>query len=345
MSNNLSSLNELGRIDVGFGLLPTMAAIKKEFHSKSPFSNLNEFIIQLRQFMALEDAFCGSEFDKSDSQLCNLTKPDFLLFEKATIGKNLPKDFIQRIFVPLSPKYFSKYEPLEKGKRCHKVTKNQNKYDGNKPQLVDYLLDKLNLPNKKFEDPYIMHNKPIHNPENFIKRVHTTNNLSILIEQEKIADYIKKSVDKKFKENISDFFQCQYIFPLVGTLRDFPEQTILYFMSYYKTTKQYELSTINTQLNNFIPSSLHNNENIMSILRQCAQSCKPNSHQCFVTKLLARQNQSKGLCVIYFVTFSKEIKKSKKDNFPIKQLYEYINNKLKDWKVYMSRIDYYIFPI
>lgn len=343
---NSNEINELGRIDCKFGLLPAVATIKAKMNDENKnYFNFNNFLSQMRQYMILLESYSGIDYDKVKSDICNITAPDFLLFEKPVKIKNLPKDFVKRIYSSLTEQYLESHTSGGKGNRCHIVIKKKDTIS-NQHYVVEELQRALGLPSQGFNGPIHIRNKPIPCPESFLKRIDWTNKFENIITKQ-VENQSTNPSDKKQGEakEFMSFLKCEKVFPLFGKIREFPDQEVLYLMCYYKISKKLELEVVNKYLDSHLPNIIQNNAEIRDIIKQCGKTCKPSSHQCFISKLLARKNGSDGVCAVFFVVFSKEVKRSKQGSFPIKQMYEYIKRELNNWQVYMNRLDNFQFPI
>ena len=345
-NSNFDAINELGRIDCKFGLLPAVATIKTQMNGDNKnYFDFNEFLHTMRQFTILLESYSGKNYDKEETEICNTTSSDFLLFEKPVKFKNLPKGFIKKIFSSLTTKYIKSYNIGGIGNKCHKIVKKKDTVS-NQYYVVKELQNALCLPNNDFDGPIQIRNKPIPSPDSFVGRVDLTNKLGKIFEDKNIRNPVDAhNQNDSFNENISAVFKCRQVFPLFGKIRDFPDQEVLYLMCYYNILEELDLDTVSKYLDNLLPNIIHQDIKIRNIIKQSAKLCKPSSHQCFISKLLARETGSKGVCVVFFVTFSREVKKSKQNNFPIKQMYDYIKKELNSWEVYMNRLDNYQIPI
>jgi len=121
-------------------------------------------------------------------------------------------------------------------------------------------------------------------------------------------------------------------------LRAYPDQTILYIMSYYKKyDKKEKLANISRYMDKLIPYVLKHNPKMQQSIKECVHLCHNEKKQCIITKMLARRHNSSGVCVIFFITFLNDITKGKQRVLPLRNLYDYIRSYLRDeWEAYIG---------
>ena len=336
-------IDKLGVMDTEFGLMPALAAILR--HNEKEFStsfDISEFVTKMRQLMALEECFCSLNYEKSEQELNNITKPDYLLFDKRVINNKLPAKFLEKIFLPLinTTKHLLSYNYLHAGR--YLVKKNRD-FINNKPYVVKEIEDSFYLRNKISSETLNWKNSPIDNPDSFIDRVELTCELFDELQRQNTVQFASLNFPNL---EPSRSFDELWTLPLIGTIRNFPNQTVLYVMTYFQShDRDIKLEQVNVQLDHVFPKIIQHHSKIKEIINKCAKMCRPmGGHECYITKMLARPFNSTGLCVVFFITFLKDIKMQKQERFPLKQLSDHARKNLK-WEVYMKHLSYKKFPI
>ena len=335
-------LDKLGIMDAAFGLIPALAAILKHNDQETIRSfDISEFVTRMRQFMILEECFCSLNHDKLDQELANVTKADFLIFDNRVENNKLPGNFLEKIFSPLikNNKYLFSYNYKAVG---HYLIKKNPLFVTEHPYIVKDIGDIFYLQNKIKTGTLRWENSPIVNPDSFINRVELTCELFDELKKQNIVQFASSKLSNP---ELAKFYDELLTLPLIGTLREFPNQTVLYVMIYYQTHGEVELEKVNIQLDHLFPKIIQHHPKIRKIVSQCATFCKPSGgHDCYITKLLARPYDSTSICAVFFMTFLKDIKKSKQEKLPLKQLAEYVRTTLR-WEVYMKHLSYKKLPM
>ena len=326
-------IDNLGVLDSYFGLMASVSAIRE--YTQDPNQrkfDVHKFLIKLRQNMALQEAFCGKCHQGDQSTLYSFTKPDFLLFEKEIVYEHLDH-FIPDIFNNIKDE-LPKHTHTADG-RYHVVTKNTSHVQ-QFPHLHKSITSLIDTNQDFLDDLSPTRDGAISNSHEFKKRVEITNKLTSRLNTIDIKEYIKKRKPRLDKK-ILDSYSCIHNIPLVGTLRKYPDQTVLYVMSYYtKHDKTEDLSSINIYLDKILPFILKHNPEINECIKQCINMSNVGKKECIITKMLARRYDSSGVCVIFFVTFLNAIRRGKQKKLPLKNLYDYFRKYLNDeWEVYM----------
>jgi len=340
MSVNLSHsayvepLDELGIIDSYFGLMPAVSSIRNQTQDPNQHMfDVHEFLVKLRQNMALQEAFCGRCHQGEKSRLYSLTKPDFLLFKKS-IDHSLLPGFLDTVF-DVKDKFPNHTSP-KKGEKYHIVTKNQS-HVKDIPYLDESIKSMIDTSQNFLDDLSPTRSSSIADPHNFTKRVEITNRLASKLNELNIKEYVarrKPRLDKKMLES----YTCLYNIPLVGTLRAYPDQTVLYIMTHYKKyDKKEELANISRYMDKILPYVLKHHPKMQESIKECAQLCNIEKKQCIITKMIARRRGSFGLNVVFFVTFLNDISRGRQGILPIRNLYDCIRNNLGDeWEAYIG---------
>ena len=334
MSDNthITPLDELGIVDSYFGLMSAVSAIREQTKDPNqPIFDVHEFLIKLRQNMILHEAFCGEEHQLKNSKLHSLTKPDFLLFEKGIEHSLLP-GFIKDIFSGIADK-IPDHTPTSGGH--YNVSKNPTNTK-HTPYLDESIVSMIK--NQIFLDSISINRfSAITNPHNFKNRIEITNKFSNRFNEFNIKEYVSKRKPRLDKAMLESYV-CHYNIPLVGTLRAYPNQTVLYVMSYFKKyDKKESLANISNYMDKLLPYVLEYHPKIQECIADCVQLCNNNRKEVVITKMLVRRNGSFGICVIFFVSFLNDISRKKQRLLPIRELYDYFREKLSyDWEAYMG---------
>ena len=337
-NTQIASIDELGVVDSYFGLLSSVSAIRE--HTSDPNNHMfdvHEFLIKLRQNMAIQEAFCGSDHNKEKSALQHFTKPDFLLFEKG-IDYSYLNEFMLDVFSNIQDKV------CDHKNQDHSVTKSQPYLERMSieenvlPYLDESVRSVIDENNIHFvDDITLVRFKAIPNPHEFKKRVEITNRISNILNGFNINEYIAKRKPRLDKAMLASFVN-RYNLPLVGTIRAYPDQTVLYVMSHYKKYgKKERLVNISNYMDRLLPYVLKTHPRMQECIRNCSELCKNEKKEVIITKMLARKNGSSGICVIYFVVFLNDIKRGKQKLLPIRNLYDHFRkNQNDEWETYMG---------
>jgi hypothetical protein len=286
--------------------------------------------------MVLEELFCGKHCDKAEQELMNITKPDQLLFSSRVENNKLPNDFVSRIFQPLVNqfRYLTDFEYTKNGK--YNVKKNPQHVHSN-PIMPKEIIESLSITNKIKRNTLHYTYSPIENPELLINKIELTCELYDELKKNTAISHLKSRF-----ENIESIRLIDELlsFPLVGSIRLFPDQTVLYLLSYYGLRRHEELEALNIQLDHVLPNILKSNTEFRKIVQESAKLCRPNGgYDCYITKMLCRPHGSTGVCVVYFISFLKDIKTAKQDKLPLKILADYVQKELQ-WEVYLKHLSY-----
>ena len=332
-------IDNLGILDSGLGLLASLCTIKEQIckEPREPYDT-NDLIIRARQIMGLLESGCGSEYDCEEQTLCNLTKPDFLLFKEKISSSNIP-DYKKRVKEKLDP-FFTECTPPSSNNSCWIVKPKQK---AEKPKIHNKIEVFLNLPNKIANQRPMSHMSTIHNDQNVQSRMILTNELI----QEFINEDIKIFANKKLpkSKNFINPYNPEIIFPLVGTTRgSYAGQTVLYVMTCHKTKKSISLNQANIDIDNIIPYLIKNHKGIRNIVKKCGFLCKPEGgYRCIMRNLLARPANSDFICVLTYITFLPPMMMGLVHVPAISNLYQYVNEKLKGWEVWCDLHQNYSF--
>ncbi|MDH3852848.1 MAG: hypothetical protein OES23_00180 [Nitrosopumilus sp.] len=337
MSSNIKPIDELGIVDSYFGLMSAVSAIREHTQDPNkPVFDVHEFLIRMRQNMVLHESFCGECYQDKESKLCSLTKPDFLLFEKGIDHSNL-KEFNFDVFRNIRNKVCNH-------KPDHIITKNQSfleiLHEQNLilPYLDESIKTMIDASNRKFLDDITLNRfSAIPNPHRFKKQVEITNKFSNEFNEFSIKDYVSKRKPRLDKAMLESYV-CHYTIPLVGTLRAYPDQTVLYVMSHYKKYgKKENLANISNYMDKLLPYVLEYHPKMRECITDCVHLCDNKRKEVVITKMLARRKSSLGICIIFFVSFLKDIVRGRQRLLPIRNLYNDFRENLGDeWDSYMG---------
>ena len=342
------TLNLWTSIDAYFGFLPALAALQENHMNENQnVFDVNRFIVVMRKFMALEEMYCSHKMDEDSHLLEQFTKPDRLLFERA-INTNNISGYPDDIFSQLKDDgYFESFERPPKGKRYWKIiSKNKDK----KPQFLMWLQESLNMePTANIVYANFTHMNTINNEYEFKKRAEHTINLNQILRTKNILNDAKtKNLDlKENKKLANQYVDLKEIRSLVGIIRPYPGQTIMYIMCHFKTKTEQSLEKTSRELDHFVPFACKCDEDIRLILNECAKMSSPRSNDCHIRKLLARPYDSpRDVCVIFFVTFLNDINSGPQNRIPLQTFRGTAQHYLKGkWEFYMKRTEIYKFAL
>ena len=329
-SGNLNPIDWLGVLDTHLGLLPVKGAINS-IDPKTSVLSLGEFTVSINQFMACLEGYCGPDCGKSESKICNLTKPHHLIFERAIQTNNI-RNYLKKSFSNHKKKdipYFLNVDKIKTVKKCHLLLK-EPKLIRKHPFVTKELVDALGPPKTTLNITNVLtkvdnkSKEPIYD-QRLTDRLIRTNELDIILNSSLYAEYLHAKLDR----DVFATYDEKLVYPLVGTLWDRPDQTVLYFLSYYETKNPAKLGMDTVAaLDNFLPENLEKFADLDEKLVDCQKMClnRDKKNSVYLTKLLARPKNSSLVCVLYFVVFSKDILRSNMANLPIKQLYDVLKS-------------------
>ena len=342
------TLNLWTSIDAYFGFLPALAALQENhMDTNQNVFDVNRFIIIMRQFMALEEMYCSHHKNKDDHLLEQFTKPDRLMFERAINTNNIP-GYPSDIFSQLkNDGYFKSFKKPPKGKRYWKIiSKDKNK----KSEFLLWLQESLNLKHPaNIVYANFTHMNTINDEYGFTPRAMHTMNLNQILRTKNILNDAKtKNPDLQENTKLANqYVNLKEIRSLVGVIRPYPGQTVMYIMCHFKTKKEQSLEKTSRELDHFVPFACKWDKDLHLILNECAQMSNPRSNDCHIRKLLARPYQSpRDVCVIFFVTFLNDINRGPQNRIPLRTFRHTAQDNLKDkWEFYMKRTEIYKFAL
>ena len=318
---NLRAIDELGFVDSGFGFFAALASISKiDENAESQIDEIRRILIHMRQFMTIQEAFCGIDFDKANSNLFKLSRPEHLLFE-GNIEPHIFANLNRKVFEPLVPDHFLEVRDYDPRTRSFPITKKPDK-ESSEPVFLGYILDVLrrscSFKVSTLADPDF---RPFYNRRNFRRRAEFTCELQEYFSENKTIDLIRKFNNKIIPTSQYDENEN---FGLVGvTRRVIPQgdnsidpaterfQTCLYFMYHYNLKdeqKDKSLAEINLDLNHLLPNLLEHDYFVKKILAESATKlCNPPGKEYYVQKVLARVPHTKKVCVLFWVFFSRDV--------------------------------------
>ena len=339
------SLDLLENIDVYLGLLPALAALQENHNDTNVhIFDVNRFIIKMRQFMAIEESCYGVDKDQNIQMLEQITNPDKLMFERAINTSNI-QDLPSQVFSKLIDRgYFTSYK--KQSDKKYKVSKGNM---DRQPRCVAYLKEPLGIEtNGDVGDADFTHPKTINNEYKFKKRTSHTMNLNSSLIDDNIMHFAKtKNPNLKENNTFADQYKLILTRSLIGAIRPYPGQTVIYVMCHFKTKSEQSLEKTSRELDHFISFGLRHDDNMRPILNQCAQMSSPRSKDCHIRKLLARPYESpRDVCAIFFVTFLNEINSGPQDRIPLRNFRRIAQRNLKNkWEFYMKRTEIYKFAL
>lgn len=327
INKSQNAIDYLGYFDSQFGLLPIIASIKEFSNTKQNSLDLTNFLTRTRQLMALEESFSGPNTSKQQMIIQNQTKPEKILFDYPIHRNKLPRNFIEQIFSPLiENKKINAFE--QDMPRGYKIQKNPNlMYPAHLPEEIR---EAINLPNQTKEIDVIERGLT-DNYKIIGKRIQLTNDLIFEMDKLEGINFIHSVSGTKLSTISKEIAS----YPLVGTAQGFRDQTVIYLMSCLETHKQVPLENLNIELDHFFPKIFEKHSEINEIIKKCSVLCKPIGRQIYLTKLIARPKNSKIVCAIYFLTFSKDLIKDRKN--PLMQLYRNLMKEFKGWDLYFPK--------
>lgn len=347
MSNShISHLEDLLEIDVGLGIIAALSSIHNH-NNQTNYENLNlsEMIIDMRTNMALVESFCSVHKHSQSQTLENNLKPCTLLADKIRWYNVKPKNnnsrkYLNGIFDYLIEKnFYSKFKNLRKDEcSVEKLDIQKNCF-----RVFENMQNKLLSQNKINRHTLNLSANPTNNKINLLRmrlgltcelyqELSTFNNKKNLV--------LVDSFDSLLMKNTI----VSTIFPYVGTLKGFPNQTIVYLISYCITPKKQSLENLSPVIDEIFLELWKNNHIIKNILGECINLSKiDGGEECaYTTKLLAQKDDN-AVCVVHFLTFKKEIKKIRNAKFPLAQLRKYLLR--NNVNVYLKHQDFVKFTL
>jgi len=372
MSDNATPLGILGVFDAHFGFLSAVAALKEHSHTitnNNTDFDIKKLIIKLRQFMALEESYAGSDYAEKnseayeepenvekdsesgadpdyvikDSEICHFFEPDKLLFEKAPDTRSIDKF---EYFSEFSPEYFTSYDIPPEGEKCYTVSKKIFKKH-NRPFLAQPIKDALSLPYVLQSSVDFSNYSIINDERKFKKRVLLTEELNKQLVQLDIAEFVRKN-SNVLKDMISQY-DFSASLSLVGPIQQYDDQTVVHVLCHYTNSQKKKLAELSIELDDFVPFVFENHSGIKRILKKCANLCRPLGHKCFMGKILGTPLGSDDYCVLFFATFLNDIhrgpQRGPQRGTPIGNLIHDNRERLKAWDFYRRRAEIYSFSL
>ena len=142
----VSKFKTLGLLDAYFGLMPVLGSILGQNTDTKKNFDVKKFLIQMRQYMILEECFSSVNYNKPVHQLTNILKPELLVFTKPIPNNKIGKNNIEKTFGPLIKS--GQLISFSYDKSGYAVEKNP-KFIKTKPYVPADITNSLNLTSKE----------------------------------------------------------------------------------------------------------------------------------------------------------------------------------------------------
>ena len=340
-------IDEIGFLDVPTGLISNLASTLKIYDNN--MFDFEVFYIDLKKNSIIQEAFCSREYREIKHKLEYGNNAISLLFEKSPNLIKIKSNYVKKIFDNLSH-FFSDYTC--DGFGIFSVTKITNQIP-KKKVLKKELDDALLINNKHKQKSNVTYvNTIISKKPNSEFHSNTTESQGNLVEEETelflsrlgLTCELNVELSKnktRYKLSIEnndtlEELEEKLLLPLVGVIRKFEGQTVVYLWSGYETvSKNIDLKLLDIQLKKILKNTLRYNQNTKQIIKRCWSLTKNKKSKpiIFVTKSLYKPIKTNRIYIFYCINFDLDINRTKQKNQPHSKNLDYIKND-PEWEWY-----------
>jgi len=328
---DIEGLDYLTQFDGNTGALSARSAII----SLDDESSINYLIYTSRSNFALQQAFFGNHSKKKIIKIRDLSFPEEFIFERNVDGNILGKGFTEKILKQLvKDNFFKSSARVIATKSTHIVELNQGLIK-RPPEMFRKIFFSAHNDSQKI----IESGGPLSRKIDFPKL-----NTRIKISEEfrnKIMDIdlvkLAQSLDPK-SQCLRNYCNSLNI-PTVGVLRGYPDQTVFYLLSHFKSNEEHDISIISNVLSSAL-RTVYESEHFKSFLVECSRLCSERESKSYTSLLVSKPPKRKNVCVFGITVFDKNLNTCPEKNSLILRMREYAQEKLK-WQTWCKRGEYF----
>ena len=318
-------IDDLLVVDVYFGILAAVAALKEENNRDEPQKfDAKECLFSSKERIVEEEAYFGKQKDEHENiEIKNSSLPVRLLFSETSEVKNLRTIVLDRV---KSKGYIDDYNEIKRGGPII-VEKNKAKIDDNRKNIKNEFETSLNLsyqiPNfiNLKNDNFILINGSFH------QRYEHTMELSNALEP--------LSINKIVHEKKPHLKNYEYSFGTIQTVISEipwnPNEELAHFICCIDSPKDKKLQDIFIDLDEYLSHIFACYLPICKIMKKIS---KINTRgELFIKKIIARTKNSEKIIVVFSIAFISQIRNAvdflkRGQTLPIDELQNRLNNNI-----------------